>query len=82
MGRMYDIGQGVSQDDAEALKWYRKAVLLAGLFLVVDCLLPGKVRRLGKRVTFVTERRAPTSRRVGEATIECHLLDDSFERAV
>ncbi len=26
--------------------------------LVVDCLLPGKVRRLGRRVTFVTARRA------------------------
>ena len=26
--------------------------------LIVDCLLPGKVRRLGRRVTFVTARRA------------------------
>lgn len=26
--------------------------------LIVDCLLPGKVRRLGKRVTFMTARRA------------------------
>ena len=27
-------------------------------FLVVDCLLPGKVRRLGRRVTYVTARKA------------------------
>lgn len=27
-------------------------------FLIVDCLLPGKVRRLGTRVTYVTARRA------------------------
>ncbi len=25
LGVMYDMGQGVSQDDAEAVKWYRKA---------------------------------------------------------
>ena len=27
-------------------------------FLVVDCLLPGKIRKLGKKVTFMTARRA------------------------
>ena len=27
-------------------------------FLVVDCLLPGKMRKLGKKVTYVTARRA------------------------
>src|SRR5262245_46093055 len=27
-------------------------------FLVVDCLLPGQIRRLGDQVTFVTARRA------------------------
>ena len=25
LGLMYDLGEGVAQDDAEAVKWYRKA---------------------------------------------------------
>ena len=28
LGYAYDHGQGVAQDEAEAVKWYRKAALL------------------------------------------------------
>lgn len=48
-------------------------------FLIVDCLLPGKVRRLGRRQTYVSRRRA-----VRTSALDCRIRGGeytSFDRA-